>query len=145
MKRGIAGLPGLAAGSVLLAIVGAGAAAARVTRYECTFAQERAAGGGWIPEIVVVMDDSEAENPTVFDPVIRHFMGNPIAAQRGEETKARVTFNWRFTAPNKGQAAVMDYRLTYYKDGKPAKMLAQPGGYDNKYTGQGTCKVTTRG
>lgn len=128
------------AGVVLLA----GAAAAKVERLECSFPQERARGGGWVPEILVIEDDRERANVTVFDPVIRHFVGTPLEATRGEETRARITYSWKFTAQNKGQAPVMRYRLTYFKDGRPAALDVQPGGYDNKWAGEGSCKLSSR-
>jgi hypothetical protein len=130
---------------VLLGLVMvSGAAAAKVSRLECSFPQESARGGGWVPEILVVEDDTSKPAASVFDPVIRHFVGTPIDAVRGEETRARITYSWKFTAQNKGQAPVMRYRLTYFKDGRPATVEAQPGGYDNKWSGEGTCKQSSR-
>jgi hypothetical protein len=121
-----------------------GIAAAKVTRLECGFPQERARGGGWVPEFVVVEDDTSKPAAKVFDPLIRHFIGTPIDSTRGAETRARITYSWKFTAQNKGQAPVMYYSLTYFKDGRPATLTAQPGGYDNKWSGEGTCKLSSR-
>lgn len=133
----------LAVGVVLAAVMALPADAA-VTAYECTFAYERARGGGWVPSVVVIEDDPARSTATVFDPVIRHFVGTPIPARRGQETRARITFSWTYTARNRGQAPVMLYRLTYYKDGRPAAIQAKPGGYDNEWTGSGTCRVARR-
>lgn len=133
----------LVQGLVLAGLLAAPAAAA-VTTYECTFPQERARGGGWIPEVVAIADDPAKGTVSVYDPIIRHFAGAPIPAERSEETRARIGFRWQLSTRNKGQAAVMLYRLTYFKDGRPAKMLVQPGGYDNQWSGEGTCRIRTR-
>ncbi len=125
-------------------VVMTGAAAAKTSRLECSFPQKSARGGGWVPEILVIEDDASKPAATVFDPLIRHFIGTPIDAARGEETRARITYSWKFTSQNKGQSAVMRYRLTYFKDGRPATIDAQPGGYDNKWSGEGSCKLTSR-
>jgi uncharacterized protein (DUF58 family) len=125
-------------------VLAAGAAAADVARLECRFPQERARGGGWVPEILVIEDDASKASATVFDPLIRHFVGTPIDGARGEKTRARITYSWKFTAQNKGQAPVMLYRLTYFTDGRPATLTVQPGGYDNKWSGEGACKLSSR-
>lgn len=123
----------------------ASAASADLIRHECTFPQERARGGGWIPAVVVINEDTAKSTVMVFDPIIQDFIGQPIAAARGEETRARISFSWKYKTSNKGQTPIRNFRLTYFKDGRPAKMDVQAGGADNKWTGEGACKVTTRG
>jgi hypothetical protein len=119
-------------------------ALAKITQYECRFAYEKARGGGWIPEIVVVTDNEATGEIIAFDPLIRHFVGNPIAARRSSQSAARVTYVWTLDARNKGQSSRMTYTLSYFANGQPARMRAQPGGYDNTWSGDGSCKLSRR-
>jgi len=128
---------GLALGLALVQPV-----AANVTQYECRFEQERKRGGGWIPEMLVLTHDDQSGEIVVFDPIIQYFVGAPIPARMTDESSARVTFRWEVATQNRGQAARMIYDFTHYTDGRGAKMKALPGGYDNAWSGDGSCKVT---
>ncbi len=120
----------------------AGIASAKITQYECRFEQSRSRGGGWIPEILVITEDSKTGAILAFDPIIKTFVGKPIPARRSAESKVRVTFVWDVEARVKTQSPRMSYTMSYFRNGLPAKMRAQPGGYDNTWTGEGTCKVS---
>jgi len=119
------------------------AAVAKVTQYECKFAQERR-GGGWVPEVVYILVDDSAGTIEAYDPIIDAFVGNPIPAKMTGDTDVRKTFSWKLQFKNKGQGGIMDYTLTYFADGRPAKMSAKPGGYDNRWGGEGSCSVSTK-
>lgn len=111
-------------------------------QYQCSFPYERAAGGGWIPEVVVLRDDDMADTVVVFDPIIEEFVGAPVSAKRGDRSNARITYTWDVRVKAPGQSALkMRYRLTIYLNGRPATITASPSGYDNQFTGRGTCKV----
>jgi hypothetical protein len=125
-------------------LIGLRPAVANVTEYECRFAQERGRGGGWIPEILVLTENSATGEVVVFDPVIKHFIGEPITATMTSSSDNRRTFTWEFVIQHRGQSPRMIYDLTYFSNGRPAKMTLLPGGYDNSWSGDGTCKVTTR-
>jgi len=122
----------------------AGMASAKITQYECRFTQGQSRGGGWISEILVVTDNDKTGEILAYDPVIKTFVGKPIPARRSAETKARVTFGWDVDIRVKDQSSRMTYTMSYFRNGQPAKMRAQPGGYDNTWTGEGTCKVSVR-
>lgn len=133
------------AGLAILAMFGsAETASAKITQYECKFEQSKARGGGWIPEILIITDDDKSGEILAFDPIIKHFIGKPIPARRSAETKARVTYVWDLETRNKGQASRVTFTVSYFRNGQPAKMRAQPGGYDNVWSGEGTCKVGTK-
>jgi hypothetical protein len=119
-------------------------AAATLTQYECRFEQSRARGGGWIPEVLVITDNNRTGEIIVYDPVIKYFIGKPIPARRSTLSKVRTTYAWEFQAQNKGQAARMTYTLSYHSNGQPTRIRVQPGGYDNVWTGDGRCAVTSR-
>ena len=134
--------PVLAAVGLILAAGVTAPAFAKVTQYECRFAQERARGGGWIPEMLILTEDDQSGEIIVFDPVIKHFIGTPIPAELSARTKVRSTYRWEVDIQNRGQAARMIYTFSYTSDGRPARVTAQPGGYDNSWSGDGTCKVS---
>jgi hypothetical protein len=115
---------------------------AAVTQYECRFDQDRAQGGGWIPEMLILTEDEGTGEIVVFDPVIKHFIGTPIEARLSDRTKARSTYKWEIETRNKGQSTRMVYTLSYRSSGNRATMSALPGGYDNKWRAEGTCKVS---
>jgi hypothetical protein len=118
-------------------------AQAAITQYECTFRQEGNRGGGWIPEVVFVTENDQNGEIIVYDPVIDHFVGSPIPARRTDVTDVRRTFRWEVKFQNKGQSGRMIYALTYRTNGVAASMKALPGGFDNSWSGDGSCKVTT--
>ncbi len=116
--------------------------AAAATRYQCTFDGDNKRGGNWVPSFLVVED--EGEKVIVYDPIIKQFVGQPIGARRSADTKGRVTYVWQVETRVKQQSTLMTYRLTYYRAGGRASMTVEPGGYDNSFSGDGTCKVSTR-
>ncbi len=130
--------------AVLAVVATVGSVSAKITQYECRFDQSSARGGGWIPEIIFVTDDDQTGKATAFDPVIKYFIGEPIPVRRSRESKARVTFFWEVEARANGQSARMIYSLSYFSNGLPAKIRAQPGGYDNTWTGEGRCTLSTQ-
>lgn len=116
----------------------AGPAFAQAVDYTCSFPYERARGAGWIPSIVALRDEPQG-GVTVFDPLIRHFAGVPIPARRMDETRVRLSYNWELEVKARNAVAVMRYRLTIYKDGRPATIRAEPAGFENRFSGTGTC------
>ena len=127
----------------LVAICGAfDPAAAKITQYECKFTHEQARGGGWIPEILILTDDDVTGEIIVFDPVIKHFVGQPIEAALEARTKVRSTYKWEVRTEVRGRYARMAYIFSYRSNGLPANISARPGGYDNSFSGDGTCKVS---
>ena len=126
-----------------LAVIGLASVAAQAESvlYDCSFEQMGSRGGGWIPERLYVLHDRDAGSVEVVDPVIKHFVGAPIKGEVSRETAQRIGFFWTLKVKDPAnQQYPMFYRFTYYKDGRPAQMSAQPGGYDNSWSGSGTCK-----
>jgi hypothetical protein len=129
--------------AALIAAMLAGAAEAK--RFDCRFASGAARMGGWISDIVVLDHEPGADTALVNDAVINAFVGVPIEAKVVANTRARTTYAWEVpTEASSGasaQRAVMLYRLSYYKDGRPATITAQPRGYDNSFNADGNCRV----
>jgi hypothetical protein len=131
------------AAGVLLA---ATPAAAAFTQYDCTFPPGGARHGNWVPAQLVLRHDGRTGQIVVFDPIIRHFHGAPLPARAAEATAARVSYLWTVELrglPGRAGSATMDYRLSYFRNGRPARMTAVPRGFDSSFTGEGACRVTT--
>lgn len=138
----LAGRIGAVVGAILGVMPVASPALAGITQYECRFTQEPARGGGWIPEMLVLTDDDKTGETMVYDPIIKHFVGVPIKAKLEARTKSRSTFSWEVKIEVRGQHSRMAYTFSHLSNGKPARMTARPGGYDNSFSGEGTCKVS---
>ena len=128
----------------LLAVLGfAAAAQAAGVRYDCRFNTGHVRDGNWVPAILVLQHDTSSGKVTVFDPVIKHFTGVPISGQMTTETRARTEFSWDLDVrTGSGGDSRMAYTFVYYKDGRPAKLRAEPRGFDNRFSGEGTCKLS---
>ena len=136
MRKGLAAM-------AILAICGTvSPALAKITQYECKFPQDQARGGGWIPELLILTEDDKTGEIIVFDPIIKYFIGTPINAKLSARTSARSTYVWEVRTKNKGQTSRRKYTFSYRSNGMPASIRVQPAGYDNVWTGEGTCKVT---
>lgn len=120
----------------------AGPGAAEITQYECEFEQIEQRGGGWIPQMLIVMEDDQTGEVFAYDPIIHNFLGTPIAAKVSSETKVRRTFEWDLKTRVGNQSPRMFYTFTYYSNGQRAKVQAVPGAYDNRWTGEGSCTVS---
>ena len=129
--------------AVVVLLGAASVVQAEGVRYDCKFNTGNARDGNWVPEVLVLQHDVKSGKVTVFDPVIKHFTGVPITGRLSTETKARSEFSWdlRVRTPAGGDS-VMGYTFVYYKDGRPAKMRAEPRGYDNRFSGEGTCALS---
>jgi len=137
-------LPGLTAAALVAAglCILAVPVAAAGTLYDCAFEQMRSRGGGWIPERLVLVHDPATGKVEVLDPIIKYYVGTAIEGAVSSETGQRIGFAWTLrTKDSANQTYPMFYRFTFYKDGRPAQMRAQPGGYDNSWSGSGTCKL----
>lgn len=134
--------------ATMLAICMSGAAPVFAAKgdvlYKCDFVQMTSRGGGWIPSQLYLVYNPGTGNAEVIDSVIKHFVGKPIPVRLTQETKARIGFAWTLTIKDSSnQQAPMEYRFTYFKNGQPAQMTAQPGGYDNSWSGSGKCALGT--
>jgi len=112
-----------------------------------TFELEGYKGLGWIPEVSVISHDPAKDEVIVFDPVIKHFFGDPLVGRVSINNSRRITFTWElkdFTAKGEGwqqyQAGLI-YRLTIQHSSLTATISMLPKGFDNRLSGSGQCKV----
>ena len=107
---------------------------------ECTM-KRTAAGGGYITETYVLLQDEAKGKALAADGLIQHFNGGPIDAKIAEDTAKKLVMTWTLTITNStGQPAVMRFRASYFKATQQITIRAMPGGFDNSFEGRGTCK-----
>lgn len=130
---------GLVCGVLLLTAV---AAQAKSTRYQCEFEVGNRRDGNWVPAVLVVNHEDGAATALVYDPIIKETFGKPIEGQLGETSKVRTAFTWSLDLRDRKKTPVtMNYTFIYYNNGQPAKVTAVPAGFDNRFSGEGTCIV----
>jgi hypothetical protein len=111
------------------------------TVYECQI-QQKAADGGWIPEVVVVAQADGEDTAVVYDPIIEYYLEAPVEAKIDTDNAKRVTYSWEVKAKsNSNQYTRMKYRLTVMKADHTASMSAVPQGYADVFTASGKCKL----
>ena len=90
-----------------------------------------------------VSHNAGSNTATVNDPIINHYYKKPIGARVKHDNEKRGTFGWTVkTVSPSGQRANMVYRATYIKATGKLSIHAQPNGYSNKFSANGTCKVS---
>ena len=129
-------LSGAAAAAMLIS------APAGATIYECHF-EEKASNGNWLPNVSVVEYDEKAGKATVFDPLIKYFVTNPLNAKIETDNDIRTSFNWILpTKDNAGHSSKIAYRLTIRKADLSANVHGKVMVYDNEpWDAQGRCKI----
>ena len=120
----------------------AGAAEAKATRYQCEFDVGNRRDGNWVPPVLVVNHEDGAPTALIYDPIIKETFGKPIEGRLGDTSKVRTSFTWSLQLRDSRKTPVrMDYTFIYYNNGQPAKVRAVPAGFDNNFSGEGTCEV----
>ncbi len=128
------------AGLVLAVLTAASPVAAKT--YICKLQENGRTN--FIPKIVRI--DQNGGNVTVIDPLIDHYMGNPISAKIAVDNNRRTTFSWRLKgvkgrSSSGGATVSISYRLTIQKSSHAATISAVIASFDNKPSGQGSCEV----
>lgn len=106
--------------------------------YKCDFVEK--AQTGWVPKVVYLRD--EAGEILVFDPIIKHFIGEPVTGRIQRENERVVSYEWTLdqTTNSGGQyVTAFDYRILMQKSSAKATLTAVPLGYDSTYHADGTC------
>ncbi|MGO4855465.1 hypothetical protein [Phaeovulum sp. W22_SRMD_FR3] len=106
--------------------------------FKCDFVEKGSTG--WVPKVVYLSD--EAGEILVFDPIIKHFIGEPVTGRIQRENKRVVSYEWTLdqTTNSGGQyVTAFDYRILMQKSSAKATLTAVPLGYDSTYHADGTC------
>lgn len=114
--------------------------------YECEFPKQEA-NQNWLPTVVVIEHDGKTNEVTVYDPLIKHYKGAPIAGKVETDNEVRVSYTWRLNGMKDigGQMVNQAYRLTIRKAGLTAKVSGKALGYANSVEeAAGSCKKHKR-
>lgn len=99
--------------------------------------------GRWIPEFLFV-GYRPAENLVIIsDPIILYFNDRqPVQGKLETDTDQRMSVTWRLeTKSGAGQFVRMAYRATIFKATGKLSISAKPLGYEDSFTGSGTCET----
>ncbi len=124
-----------------LALGSAAHAKDRIEALECTFVT-RNANYGWLPEVLVVAQVPGEKTAVINDPIIQHFENAPKEVRVAEETAKRLAYRWSVDVKTvtRRQSVTMRYTLTIFKADLKAKISGHPGGYDEEFITNGTCR-----
>lgn len=98
----------------------------------------------WVPEQVVIRFDRGSKSVVVNDPLIQHFVGEPVAGRVKTDNASRITFAWDLdmVKNQNGQIAPKFlYRATVSKADNSIRISAIPAGYTNTFEAGGTCSL----
>lgn len=98
----------------------------------------------WGPDHVVIEIHKSDGKVLVFDPLIRHFMNNPIQAEVVIYTPDRFTLKWNLNRVNKVRPYTMPtivYTAKLTKKDNRIAINVTPLGYDSHFYADGICKV----
>lgn len=116
------------------------APALAVDALECTF-EMKASNLSWVPEVVAVAPGERSGEAVVMDPVINHFLGEPVIAKVDADNSKRSTYRWEVKAKSgTNQYVRMQYRMTVMKADLSASISATPQGYADNFQSAGRCK-----
>jgi hypothetical protein len=98
--------------------------------------------GGYVTELYYFEMDESSGDAQVYDALIEHYEGGPVAAKVSEDTNKKRVFAWTVGISNSaGQVTQMRYRAAYFKGDKTVLITATPGGsYDGNFEARGKCK-----
>jgi len=110
--------------------------------YQCKLATT-SQQGNWLPEFLFI-GYKPAENLVIIsDPIILYFNDRqPVKGKLESDTDNRISVTWRLeTKSGTGQFVRMAYRATIFKATGKLSISAKPLGYQDTFTGRGTCEA----
>jgi len=107
--------------------------ACRVTKTDNFFANE-----------ILFSVDTASGEVMVVDPMIMYYNSErAVAAQLSENTSKKTSFKWTLTMTNaSGQTTKMKFRGVLQRPSMRLLVSARPAGFNNNFTGRGSCAVT---
>ncbi len=131
----------LRAVTLTVCLLAAGMAEAATT-YICRISEN--GNSGWIPEILFIGHEDDADSIVVSDPLILYYNDRaPVRGRKAAENARRVTFVWSIPASTRSGQSVrrLQFTATYLKSARRMLISATPLGYSNHFSGEGTCNV----
>lgn len=125
----------------LSAILALSPIAAAAESYKCTTTNFGV--DGWVPPVIILGVDQEANVGSAFDGYINSVHKAPIPVKFKKWSGARYQFNWKLKdvdISNDGSSTV-SYKVTLRPKKGEFTLSAQLHGYDNVISGSGTCEM----
>ncbi len=114
---------------------------ASATQLHCKV-KPSASQGGWISPEFVFQFDAAANEATVIDGLIDYYFKKPIEAKLTHKDGVKETLSWNVqTGDHTGQLTKLIFRASYFYKDDSFTVSAIPGGYDNSFSGRGTCEL----
>lgn len=108
---------------------------------DCSIPQGKSTGG-FVTAHYIIKHDEASNSAEVYDGLLEHFNGGPMAAKVGESTDKKLAATWEVKIRNgSGQVTIMRFRAAYFKENGKITIRANPAGYDNSFEGRGRCKT----
>lgn len=95
-----------------------------------------------ISGLILIERDVEKDVVMVFDPFIKHYVGDPIPARVTADNASRITFQWELknVKPEIGRVIpLIQFKLTMQKGSKAATASTLIPLYEFHESGRGTC------
>jgi hypothetical protein len=127
---------------VVAALLAATPALAKPVTYSCTL--DVPASQSWVPAQVVIRYDKAAKSVVVNDPLIQHFVGEPVEGRVKTDNATRITFAWDLDMVKNQDGQIAPkflYRATITKADNSVRISAIPAGYSNTFEAQGKCDL----
>lgn len=125
----------------LIAIFALAPIAAAAESYKCT--TENFGVHGFVPPVIILGVDQEANVGSAFDDYIASVHNAPIPVKFKKWSDARFQFNWSLNevdVSNVGGSTV-SYKVTLRPKSGKFTLSAQLHGYDNEINGSGNCEL----
>jgi len=111
-------------------------------QYVCQLAE-----ANFISTVVVIDHNESTGQVTVFDGVIKHYIGNEISGEVSLRNTKRITFTWvldgiNVRTPGRNQyVSGFNYRMTIQHSSLSARITARPNGYTDRFSSKGRCEI----
>lgn len=117
-------------------------AVAQVSTYDCNVSSLEKRG--FISPRLFFSIDTEQSKAAVFDGIVRAAYDNPVAADFEQLSNGQLRLKWKVRNLKSGSTSLsVDYRLQFRPQQRTFSIRANVKGWDNRPTGQGTCKLIT--
>lgn len=125
----------------LSAILALSPIAAAAESYKCTTTNFGV--DGWVPPVIILGFDQEANVGSAFDALINSVHKAPIPVKFKKWSDTRFQFNWTLKdvrSVNDG-GSTLSYKVTLRLNSGTFALSGQYHGYDNVISGSGTCEL----
>jgi hypothetical protein len=99
---------------------------------------------GWIPDSFTYAREGSSKQVTVSDPLILAFLKNPVTGKIIRESKNKTVLSWKVKGVRDSRGsttAALTFKATINTPDMSYKIVANPLGFSDVFTGRGKCTV----